>query len=345
MLCYLANNDTTRSKLMPPVIHTRISHPATHSVNPFTMFKRGFFNVKKPAAVITSQDYQDSDGNTPLHHLAKNYKNFDCFYRSIEQIGEEPASVMARTVNNKGYLPINLLVFKMHYYREQAMVDAVMFKLMTNVNVKPIAEPINIDEILKRYYPLKHEPFYPLIQPMCKIANEVRETLKEASTHPQYNNYSVEKQEKIRNTILGNRYGESGHPLIDMYDNAQIAANARMGNCYEFTNLFLYKLVLKPGLHVNSDRCEFINADHVFPLVRTPQDKELFKGNGSLICDALYGDVYPPSEMKQRLYAYRKFFRHDNRRCNVLTFFNPNYHKLESTLHIDDKDRAINRII
>lgn len=102
-------------------------------------------------------------------------------------MGEDVASTMARTVNDNGEIPYDLVNKLQINEDEKAKIYLLLLPLTTKNSLKNLSERLNFKDILKQYNPSPESNLYRNLQEACMAANKSRELIKASSTHPQEN--------------------------------------------------------------------------------------------------------------------------------------------------------------
>lgn len=267
-------------------------------------------------------------GNTPLHISVAQYNHQNEINKLIKDVGNEAAATMAKTINDRGQLPVDLLAYRYTLQLEKKQAAFSLLRpLMLMNDIRPLSEPINVDAILKRYYSPHDDVLLCHLKLACSIANKTRATLKESATHPQPH-HSEDKQIEL---LLKTEEMREKYPTItslqDLEKLAYTASQYGVGNCAEFTYLALYNLIKQ-------------KREKSFAIIY-----EIFRGDHSVlyfddvVCDAWAGDAYPVTEINSRLKTYRRIEDYNDELIfiNVPTSFNPNYHKLQYYLSVGEK--------
>jgi hypothetical protein len=294
-----------------------------------------------------------SNGDTYLHEaISSETFTTKTLTKMVIDIGEETVSSMARTHNNTGSLPIDILKSHYYYLDDKNEIRSELLRLMKQFKIKKISEPINIDAVLASYYPHRSETFCRNVKIACEVANEVRTCIRESYTHPQTNDYSLEGQHALRKKIRHSRKQQDKETMaimdtISIYDDKQlmlceldnfmkqgkIALSEGFGNCSEFSSATWNILNEKYG-DISSNAYYLVNGDHV--IVSFGLENDVNFTNNTVFIDAWAGTACALDELPTKLSNYRQLRVRsiDNERTDlhVLTSYNPHFHYLESML-------------
>lgn len=281
-------------------------------------------------------------GDTPLHTLIRQTKNRLEFDSYCKKVNSDVASDMARTVNNKGQLPLDLVELSALSPQDKKMVSRALMDLMLQAKIKNHLEPINADEVLARY---SYDPDSVIVRNLkfaCKLANQARHIIENSYSHPDCNHLSNEQNKlidsKLANTRLAYDRGALKtlffHPVSALFDAENLLldsitttiAEQRTGNCVEYCYLIKQKA---------QEADKSIPVQHLYVAGGDHHVICIGDGNDKVICDAWAGDVYPltKEEVSKRLLCYESRFENpdnqDSQEFKRLTIhFNENYHKI-----------------
>ncbi len=141
-------------------------------------------------------------GNTALHYAVSNCKYFKEFKASIAEIDNHILSNMAKCNNNKNELPIEIIQEREDIndtLRNKIFNFLLPYTLPTNY--KKLSESLNREKILNRYQGLLCSEKFKILEIAYEITEMVRKNIKYSATHPQSNQYSIEKLETIGSKI------------------------------------------------------------------------------------------------------------------------------------------------
>ncbi len=270
------------------------------------------------------------EGNTPLHHAIWQFKDLDQFKSFLDTAGKGAASVMSRTVNDRGELPIDLINNMAFEKNINEKLYSMLIPLMAAHRfLKKLSDRIDSKKLLESYRYSPASKIYKNLQLACSIVNRTREALKKSSTHPEINNWKHEEKFKLNVEICNMRSSillahHKGHDEKI----TELPLKLRIGNCREFSNIALHFLRLQDkNIPVKEHFVE--KGDHRFLIIG--------EGYNAVVCDAWVGEVYPASDIPNRLGNYRQYsadYSKEDSIVNVITSFNKNFHK--TRLEVND---------
>lgn len=331
--------------------------PRSFNKNPhFFNYKtqRGFWTWNKGTAQVQDEMKTSIDeyGNSALHRELLNFTNIKQLRRLIHDLGEEQISIQARTVNNSGKIPFDLIPRIFCSPVERVVVEKILTPYLYVKKFKPLHEEIDPKVVLATHRP-NSELLSKNLELGCLIANEARAKIKYSGTHPDMNQITDQTQieyeiHKMRSEIkFALKQNKSVSELV------KLICRYGVGNCFEFAFLGLHLLQKKSEVTFNqavfNDKKFFggiyyiKHGDHVF--FAFDQKTNMLKENTSVAVDAWAGDVYPAAHFTQHLKTYRNY--DVDKPCagfssnvNVITNYNPNYHeiKLENMPEYAKKD-------
>lgn len=253
----------------------------------------------------------------------------------IDGVGNESAQRMLKITNDKGLLPIDLVQLNPQLKeKEKSEVKELFLQILKESYFKPITEPINIDNILKRYHHLKNQQLNFNINILGSVANEIREKITESATHPQLNSYEVKDQLSVHKKIEDMRKLTWNFICQnDLKKYSEAVLNCKVANCFEYSFVTFNNVLEKNDRYAFSNVYEIKNSDHVFFVLSEVQlEPNHFSSwpATTLICDSWAGDIYSANDIPLRLSGYRRFTDSSAHFINVTCSFNKNYHKIST---------------
>jgi hypothetical protein len=134
-----------------------------------------------------------NQGNTELHDLLRQYPDTRVLEAWIRENGEEKASIMAKTVNDKGELPLDFVTEAKVSQQEKDALYTLMFPLTIPLSFKPLSEQIDIEKVKQEFQPLPNSQLETNLTIGVLGANYARRHVKLSTTHPQMNGSSLEE--------------------------------------------------------------------------------------------------------------------------------------------------------
>lgn len=282
------------------------------------------------------------DGNTPLHQLMSTITHHDELDKMIKAMGEESIIEMAKIYNDDSDLPTDILIKrfnkpKLMIDHEAKIIFGKLSELICKSEIKKIREPINLQEVFNEAPAYGSQRLINNLKIATYLANEARKTISISYTHPEFNQYRIQKKiatlkkiRKMRAQIL-RRFDES--TAVERV--ARIAKKYRAGNCYEYAYFCLNLLKkIEPGL--DAEIFTLNSGDHGFLVIdRNPTsspDNPATWGESAVVCDAWSGEVYQGEDILHRLKDFDMIANPVTslENINVAVSFNPFFQKLTS---------------
>lgn len=278
----------------------------------------------------------DSNGNTPLHNVILACKNEDDIISFIANTGNDIAESMARTVNNNGKLPIDLILEKtVNQQTKNKMADLLIALIRINpLKIKKLSDYIDDTKIIQQYHCSPSSEMCHNIKIACAIANETRQAITASSSHPQINDAGNDEFIRLSNKLELERSCQEPtvftiltHPIEFLFDTkhavnkkiAQTALEHHLGNCYEFAIVARYLLKMRYR-DVPAEIYEVSNGDHVFLVIGN--------GKNAVVCDGWAGEIYPMYDIERKLKCFRPYTI-ESSHLNVITSYNPEFHVIK----------------
>jgi len=290
------------------------------------------------------------DGNTLLHLAIQKYKTVSQLDEYLSGLSEWEASVQARTVNDDGKLPYDLVASKKLIGKASIEIKDRLIPLMMQSELKSLHSKVTISRDDRE----KAKTIPGLLTNLeigCEIANEVRKFFWDSSTHPQANAYSIKKYvdlckeiKKLRDeTQRRTHYHPEPKDEKDLQVYTDVMQEHHVGNCREFAYRG-YKLLKEkyPDLEVAAYAIE--NSDHKFLIIGLKKGKFTKQ---TVLVDSWSGSVYPVSEHQLKLKGYiAKKIGPDEEKdyINVITNYNPDLHSLSLECRIEEPARKRRRL-
>ncbi|HLB43503.1 MAG TPA: hypothetical protein VJN02_11790 [Gammaproteobacteria bacterium] len=287
---------------------------------------------------------QAQNGDTRLHTAMYAQQPTEEIKRLIQEIGSDAVSLMARTVNDRGQLPFDLVCNDDSRSELSAAAEKVglaLLPLMT-VDMPPISQPVATPLILQRYEAITRNNIQlgTALKMAGDLANEVRQIVTESGSHPQSNGRSY--TEVLKTQLFLQRAHEDiiarialKRTTVDLLTSTesddfirytrfatQFVANTRMANCDQMSEVVMHQFAVSyfnaaRKLGITCQLYNITNGGHTFVRI------------GDVICDAWSGAIFPFSEIEQRLKAWKHYILVD-KWFNILVEFNPRYHQVQS---------------
>lgn len=288
--------------------------------------------LKRPDNFVNTLLSWDPEHNTSLHHAIRHCEKTNNVKLFLEKEGLNSSTEMSRTINDEGYLPIDLVSdTKLEDNAKQELYSMLVPYIITNP-LKELSTEIDVKEVLVKYPCSPESEKYKNIQLACFAANEARKALKKSHTHPQINKLIPSERNALMNEVIAMR-SESKlnclklivtNPLGLLFDSknaiyeklADQALRAGIGNCGEFSYAVL-RFIKQLNPNVSVKLCSLDNSDHVFPIIG--------EGEDAIVCDAWAGEIYPVIEIPKKLKGYKNYPSTDAF-FNVITSYNPRFH-------------------
>lgn len=290
-------------------------------------------------SVIALHDQTDTtNGDNLLHTIVKQAKDAYEFGRYFAQLDPQAALKLARTVNNQGQLPLNVIASTSLTSAEKRKIYKILLDLILQAKIKKQSEPVDVNEVLGRYdYDVESTIAKNLIF-ACQLANETRALIQNSFTHPDCNGFSPKKNAAIdeklseAKTQYHQRIYKNGffHPLRAFSDGENMLletihetiAEKKIGNCGEHSYIVKY-LATKLDKTIPVQIMHIGGGDHDVICIGT--------GNDRVICDSWTGDVFPlnRNEVEKRLLCFELLENTPYGEPKRITkHFNPNYNQL-----------------
>lgn len=204
-----------------------------------------------------------TSGNTRLHDLMELNPSVSILRAFINKVGSAKAGMMAKTLNNKHKLPIDLVDLSAEGWDK---ITALLLPLTLPSGFKPMSEKLNFENLLAAYQVPRHSPLAVNLYLGVEAANYVRDHIKKSYSHPDSNSLSVSAEAELVREINGLRKESNNHIFSPTYRNilfkaktkhpipgyrkekltkegydlityfdAEISINTELGNCYEMS--------------------------------------------------------------------------------------------------------------
>ncbi len=293
-------------------------------------------------------------GDTPLHRLVRGCTNPDILSCWLLEVGEQNAVMMAKTANDAGYLPIDLL--DLDECKEQVAADlqlkAVLIKMLVPYTVKNHLKHMRTllatEEIVGSYAHLFNPRLSANLTLACRATNAVRVIIQASKTHPCTNDFSIDAKYDLMLAIdaLRDAMQQANHCRPREYQTKELKFRRQclnndinlivkhaVGNCGEYSFMVLHQIQkLNPEKLV--EIYEVTRGDHIIVVIdRDPaSDPHDFTtwGAHAVICDAWAGKVFAVAALRHNLSVFSsRVFGDDRERYDVVSFFNEKYHGLK----------------
>ena len=289
------------------------------------------------SALIVNDDTFD----TQLHSIINNGSSLHTVIDTINQIPREQVAQMARTTNNAGKLPLDLINNMPLVLDDQDQVTGFLLNITNyETNFKPFNEPVSASDTLKKYYSDLDENLNDHLQLACSVANKSRSTVKVSTTHPDFNKIPFFEQDSIRSKLQKARDQRSSlKNQISPFDEAKLVTSLsrvyEVGNCDELSYIAIdcMKDISKKPL--NAYVVGYDNGDHVFVIfashpIADPNQYNV-KNTQMTLCDPWAGVVgkFYRDDLTNILGDYKAYFHPlYDKYYNVVSTFNPHYHRM-----------------
>lgn len=253
----------------------------------------------------------DAEGNTWLHREILACISPNLILDFIKSNPHETTH-MLQTVNNLGKTPHDLIIAHTQLTIEQKnKLSLPILVLLANKEVMALSKEIKIDN-LDHYE--SNSVLYKNLILACNVANQVRQILKRSCTHPEMNFTNANERNNVHTRVKGFRQRASDisvlellcttNPLRLLCDTTSVLIDKQLipfisegiGNCGEMA-FTAYKLLRQSDRHIAAEVYGIINGDHLFLVIGINEN--------AVICDPWSGNVYPFSELSNKLKAYR----------------------------------------
>lgn len=293
------------------------------------------------------------NGDTLLHLAMRDCTDEEDITSFINQFDSETISCMAKTVNNEGLLPIQIVTTICIPDVEKDKLYFVLIPHTAPSVIKNMSEPVLFEEVKQRYHPEPDSILYQYLELACQIATDTRKLFSESSTHPQVNGMEWDQFFELRKRIsdLRNIAGQKNIAIIKNYAKAQLERDdpfyyellsnyvnlfteKHLGNCQEQSYAAL-KLFHETNKQIPVALYYVSDGDHAFPIIDP---------NGAqVLCDPWSGTVCPGYAISKELATHNALHKISIPArvngtpvvCNLITSFNPHYHQLEPMLLFD----------
>lgn len=282
----------------------------------------------------------DKDGNTALHKEVSKLTNLQSFRHWIKTLDPKDVSKMARTINNNGCLPLDLVNACQLGDDEKEALYNLMVELAIQHPYKDLSHQLTEEKLKKvvdRYAIEPNSSLYHNMQIAFDLVNKVRNVLIKSNTSPVTNSYQKADKLKLNQEIeeMHFRFWKRAfYPrnIIRLFTNpksldveikAEEAIKSKIGTCEDFAKVAWYFLKEKE-IAVAADLWRIQNGDHIFLVIG--------KGDDRVVCDAWSGKIYPFTAIEQELKAFR-CIGYQNTSLNVCTFFNSKVHEVQPKIN------------
>lgn len=283
---------------------------------------------------------------TVYHFLSRNdvieaIKRISAF---VEEVGLDAANAMALVVNDAGQTPLQLLIdesldtknTRLTIEKHNAMFIK-LFRLMNRKTYTPIIEPLSLQAVFDNASTTKrlNEQLQRNLLLGTYITNLARSKITDSCTHPQFNDYSVQKQRDTtyKLTTIRDKMIFARKLDVDPVEfRNEIAINNGIGNCMEFS-IFAFAEMRRLQFGIRSEIIYIKNGNHVFLVLDRHKDSELQNpatwGYNAVICDAWAGQVYPAEDLLQHFATLSSYIIHEeSKQINSITSFNARFHQI-----------------
>jgi hypothetical protein len=286
-------------------------------------------------------DYQpqshavDDEGNTPLHRVIINFSELEIRLLLI-RTKRKAVCKMARSVNNKGELPLDLVI-RMPDSNLKETIISLLWPFTVDSPLKKLSELIDSKTVIERYNFSPSSTIVKNLQIACAVVNEIRSKITASSSHPDMNTWSEEEKHTLVCKINQMRISEvNGFRILlskllgIVFDTSYILYEEMakkplqygIGNCWELTIVALYYLSnIDKNLFAHAYSIK--NGDHAFVIIGEAEN--------AVVCDAWAGEVYPAYEIFSKMGDHKKYTRFSSA-FQVITTYNPKFHSIDQYL-------------
>lgn len=290
-------------------------------------------------------------GDTALHHMVRRCTDPKALREYLYRLDERNAVKMAKTTNDAGYLPIDLL--DLDECHAEIAADAQTRKSLVEMlvpytvknHLKDIQQTLPTNDIVDSYAHLSQPRLSANLALACRAANAVRAIIQGSKTHPCTNGFSIEdkydlmvKVDELRIAMRdANQCKPSEYINKDknarqkcLQNDVRLISEYRVGNCGEYSFMVLNQ-IQKSHPEKLVEIFEVTRGDHIIAVIdRDPaSDPADFTtwGANAVICDAWAGKVYAASALRNNLCVFNsRVFGDSKERYDVVTLFNEKYH-------------------
>jgi hypothetical protein len=276
-------------------------------------------------------------GDTELHALARHCLDPKEIEDFILKHGEEHAAKMAKTINKRGDLPLDIIQRRRLSADLKNTLAAKIGGLTVQQVIWPLKYEVDVSKTISEYHLTAKDLLYQNLMVAAEIANYARTIILGSSTHPESNLYETDIYNEVDELIdiMRNESDQAAKRyhmdvLTKLYYAVQLIQEYRVGNCGEFCYIVATKL--QQSYKMGSEIYSIINGDHCFVVLgrdpySNPVDYRTW-GKNAIVCDAWSGEVYPAEEIAQRLGNYINI-RVNYSYHSIVTTFNPFFHQLK----------------
>jgi hypothetical protein len=300
-------------------------------------------NTVAPRRIKIKLSVQPLPGETLLHSMINASTDFNDLVDFFSTTDQKQLSKMARTVDDKGKLALDLIAEKIFWSQaDKARLRHILLNLILAHPFKPISTPMKIDKMVNRYQITHDSELYKNLEIGCEVGNKVRKKFYASTTHAEANFYSYCHYQSTLEQLIDIRAADevSELKLADFslrndqtrYTclRARISTKTGIGNCWEFTNECIR--ILEEEYNISADSFFLDPGDHTFPVFGAMDAK--------VILDAHKGKIFPYAQFSQELKCHHPRYLITEFQSlklnypaikypmiNINTFFNPSYHK------------------
>ena len=282
---------------------------------------------------------KDKNGNTFLH-LAVHYNNNKMVAYILKKLGEK-ASILCRTQNNYGVIPLQLAHKISNIFVRTAMITLLLPKSL-DYSIKPLSTHLNAKEILEQYPEAADNPVLKKNLEMAyEVINQCRDEILVSFTHPDINQMEKDQKQQVNEQVRTLRsYNLIGDTwTIEIIQRvAKKIKEHKAGNCGEYATLAIAHILEKKLAHpLTVERFGFNKGDHCFVILDCVPTRILKQfdsyGSNAVYLDAWAGEAIPIQSDKfiQKLNTYAVVsYNNSGDYYTVLPKFNPEYDTLVS---------------
>lgn len=262
------------------------------------------------------------NGCNLLHHAAAR-DNYQIFTAVLKLMSNQ-VDFLSKKINYHGKLPLNMVPQRTSFLKQdQQKIRDDLVNVTKEKNVKPLTESIHFEDILKSY-PLSDIHNKELLRNLnygCIAASHVRKMIQASSTHPACNALSNTEYEQIvelmrdtRSQIKNQNYfvnfSHDDHFANYFSSVKKICEKNKIANCHEMSEITAYALT-KMGVNQNIEVLHILKGDHVFVVIGRDPNSNLNDfthwGPNAAIVDAWSGDVYPATQLENKLKSFLRY--------------------------------------
>ncbi|KTC86895.1 hypothetical protein [Legionella brunensis] len=300
------------------------------SYNDLFCFKRPYYSTSK----ALSFDANAVGNGTFLHSFMRDFGHLKEFHELVQKTPGETLVTMARTTNDEGDTPLDLIARNLNctYYDKRELYSQFNELIKKHQKIKPLTGLVSMDHTSKEYDPHLDKELKENLELACSVMNSLRSVVKYSDTHPDLNHLSEKEKKRVTNRISDLRVACTDEkPELALSLCTKFAA----GNCHDLSLAAIRLLQIKARRRLFANILEIENGDHVFvvfgssPLPRPNQYSQ--KQTKFVFLDVWLGTFgkFYQDDLIKNLGNRKQYPLSVGIAMNVITSFNPNYHRLK----------------